>query len=107
VTRIIIEGLQDRASLLSALSVVLDVFNHEDSYRQTEHVFVPDESPEPQPWPTSTPVERPTLMPFTPCPERGRHQRLVECWMCWCDVMRGAALEPEVLAPAAWWRPNS
>ncbi len=39
---------------------------------------------------------------YVPCPRRGLHARLVDCWMCWCDVMRGAAIEPEVLAPDAW-----
>lgn len=29
-------------------------------------------------------------IPFVPCTDRGRHERLTECWMCWSDVHRGA-----------------
>ena len=36
---------------------------------------------------------------YVPCPRRGTHARLTECWMCWCDVHRGAATRAEVLAP--------
>ena len=41
-----------------------------------------------------------------PCPSRGTHHRLTDCWSCWSDVMRAAALEPEVLATAGW-QPDS
>ena len=36
---------------------------------------------------------------YVPCPGRGTHARLAECWMCWSDVHRGAATRAEVLAP--------
>ena len=35
---------------------------------------------------------------YVPCPGRGTYARLTECWMCWCDVHRGAASRGEVLA---------
>lgn len=41
-TRIIIDGLRDRISLINAISVVLEVFNHDDAYTKTEHRFVPE-----------------------------------------------------------------
>ena len=40
--------------------------------------------------------------PYLPCPRRGTHLRLTDCWACWCDVHRGACLEVDVLAPEAW-----
>lgn len=116
-TRIIIEGLRDRVSLINAISIVLDVFNDDDAYMREEHVFVP-QTPEVtdvsietestggdvplQPDPASglRRVAGPT--PFVPCHRRGTHELLTDCWMCWSDVMRGAALEPEVLSPTAW-----
>lgn len=35
---------------------------------------------------------------YVPCPRRGTHQRLVDCWMCWCDVAYGYATASEVIA---------
>ena len=29
-------------------------------------------------------------VPYIPCSNRGRHELLRECWMCWSDVHRGA-----------------
>ena len=40
-------------------------------------------------------------MRYVPCPHRGTHKKLIECWMCWCDVTRGAATASQVLAPGA------
>jgi len=121
-TRVIIEGLRDRASLINAISVVLDTLSHDDAYTHAEHVFVPhapdgaevaDESEdaetpeanttlEPDPAAGMTPGSGPT--PFIPCPRRGTHESLTDCWMWWSDVMRGAALEPQVLTAVAWRR---
>ena len=119
-TRVIIEGLHNRASLINAISVVLDTLNHDEAYSHAEHVFVPnapdggdvdgtteasgapeDDTPlHPDPATGLRRVAGPT--PFIPCPRRGTHEVLTDCWMCWSDVMRGAALEPEVLSLAAW-----
>lgn len=41
-------------------------------------------------------------MPYVPCPNRGKHLRLTDCWACWSDVHRGACLETDVLATEAW-----
>lgn len=119
-TRVIIEGLRDRASLINAISVVLDTLNSDHAYTHAEHVFVP-RSPDGAEVAESTeaadPPEANTAFepdpaagmkrdsgptPFIPCPRRGTHELLTDCWMCWSDVVRGAALEPEVLTPAAW-----
>jgi len=118
-TRVIIDGLRDRVSLINAISVVLDALNDDEAYTHEEHVFVPhtDEATEvaqvgdagttgedvplqPDPADGMRRVAGPT--PFIPCPRRGTHELLTDCWMCWSDVMRGAALEPEVLSPTAW-----
>jgi hypothetical protein len=116
-TRVIIEGLVDRQSLLSAISLVLQTLNHDDAYLKEEHVFVPGghpasdpigESQEPshQPPLTPDPARRMSRvfgpLPLIPCPRRGTHTRLTDCWLCWSDVMRGAVLEPEVLTTEAW-----
>jgi hypothetical protein len=34
---------------------------------------------------------------YIPCPQRGLHDKLVDCWMCWCDVMSGSARLKDVL----------
>lgn len=119
-TRVIIEGLRDRASLINAISAVLDTLNGDDAYTHAEHVFAPHtpdgaegaESSEDADVPeANTAFESDPAAgmkrdsgprPFIPCPRRGTHERLTDCWMCWSDVMRGAVLEPEVLTPAAW-----
>ena len=35
---------------------------------------------------------------YVPCGQRGTHERLVDCWMCWSDVHRGAIDEADALA---------
>lgn len=108
-TRIIIEGLLNRASLISAISTVLQTMNHDDAFDRDEQVFLPgsdDDEPDAPPMRTlletaeSTALRAP--LPYLPCRNRGEHGALTDCWMCWCDVMRGAALEPEVLSHSAW-----
>ena len=34
---------------------------------------------------------------YVPCPGRGTHARLTDCWMCWCDVHRGAIAAHDAL----------
>lgn len=34
-----------------------------------------------------------------PCPRRGLHARVAECWLCWTDVAFGYATASQVLAP--------
>ena len=103
-TRIVIEEVQSRASLLAALSVVMHAFNCDEAYAEDERIFVAARREAGSLLIPSG--ERRSSVPARcrccPAPGRGRHQRLTECWMCWCDVMRGAALEPEVITPHAW-----
>ena len=98
-TRIVIEGAQNREGLIAALAVVLEVMNHDGAFEHEEQRFLPEAPREDRsagPDPPNGPL------PLIPCPSRGTHTRLTDCWMCWSDVMRGAALEPEVLNLAAW-----
>ncbi len=52
-------------------------------------------------WPAADFVGR---IQYVPCPRRGSHLRLVDCWMCWCDEHRampeglGADMLPTVAA---------
>ncbi|MGH3333644.1 MAG: hypothetical protein ACRDPJ_20285 [Nocardioidaceae bacterium] len=46
--RVIIEGLHDRASLLSPLQVVLEVLNRDRAFDLEEHIFVPSEPDQPE-----------------------------------------------------------
>ena len=48
------------------------------------------------------PWNRPRPVPYAPCPDRGTHERLTECWRCWSDVMRGVLLEPEAVRRDVW-----
>jgi hypothetical protein len=38
---------------------------------------------------------------YVPCPSRGTHGALTDCWMCWSDVMRGVIEESVAIAPGA------
>ncbi len=56
-------------------------------------------------WSSTWPKPRGTSrrpMPYVPCPQRGEHRRLVDCWLCWSDVMRGVILEPQAIRSDAW-----
>jgi hypothetical protein len=115
-TRVIIEGLVDRQSLVNAISVVLQALNHDEAYLEEEHVFIPGGDPDSDPiggsrgrsgQPASLPSRAENTWqafgpPMIACPRRGTHTRVTDCWMCWCDVMRGVALEPEVVTTAEW-----
>jgi hypothetical protein len=114
VTRIVIERVRDREDLMEALSVLLEEFNKPGAFEVEEQVFrplMPRSGGSPGPVRVAdleqAPGSRPTPLALTPCPDRGTHLRLTDCWRCWSDVMRGAALEPEVLAPGAWDGPES
>ena len=37
-------------------------------------------------------------VPYVPCPARGTHAKLTDCWMCWSDVHRAAILPEWALA---------
>jgi len=39
-------------------------------------------------WPAADFLGR---LEYVPCPRRGAHLRLVDCWMCWCDEHRAVS----------------
>ncbi len=43
-------------------------------------------------WPATDFVGR---LRYVPCPRRGTHLRLVDCWMCWCDNKASLDQDPE------------
>lgn len=100
-TRIIIEGLDSPVDLIGALAAVARVFTEPSAYAEESHWFGKrpiDEPPETGARPEhdwGNPSD-----PFLPCPQRGTHTDLRQCWMCWSDVHRGAVVETDVLAPS-------
>jgi hypothetical protein len=95
-TSIVIHDVRDRSELVAAIALVLDVMNDDAAYRVPKQVF----SRTPQPVDPAPPVvdDMPAApQPYVPCPRRGTHAVLTECWLCWNDVVQGYALEPEVL----------
>ncbi len=39
---------------------------------------------------------------FVACADRGTHERLTDCWVCWSDVHQGHCALEEILHPDAW-----
>lgn len=102
-THIIIEDVDSVADLHRALSIVTEVFADRWAFDQQNQIFTKHPSDEGllenEPYrERADGDERPVPMPYMPCPRRGSHQRLVDCWMCWSDVHRGAAVECDALA---------
>lgn len=100
-TRIIIDDVADIQDLYDALATVTRAFEDPQRFCQEEQRFykrLPDGS---APQDLAAEPDAP-IKPYLPCPQRGTHLRLTDCWACWCDVHRGACLEVDVLAPEAW-----
>ena len=93
--RIIIDDVDDVVDLLNALSAVQAAFTDPRAYAEEVLTFSKTSKNEPVAALAST-------KPYTPCPYRGTHLRLTDCWMCWSDVHRGACLPTDVLHPDAW-----
>jgi hypothetical protein len=115
VTRIVIENVSTRTELVEVLTVVLEVMDAEGAFEEPQQVFSPQGSTEPDlappdPGPETVrlvdlaraPWNRPRALPYAACPDRGVHERLTDCWLCWSDVMRGVLLEPEALRRDRW-----
>jgi hypothetical protein len=49
-------------------------------------------------WPVDDFLERKR---FVPCPERGAHTKITDCWLCHGDWVYGHASLAELLSPAA------
>lgn len=100
-SRIIIDDIEDHVDLTSALAAVTAVFCEPAAFDVDTHSFskTPNQA---QPTPDDPPSlevnpEAPGPQPFVPCPERGTHLRLTDCWMCWSDVHSGSVAEHDVL----------
>lgn len=126
-TRIIIDDVHDRFTLAHAIEAIQMAFAEDDAFEQ-ETVHFPKfdikveaesvrringvlvrrlGSPEEDDGQDDDEVDAPPIAPLVPCPNRGQHARLGDCWMCWSDVMRGDAIEADVLTEEAWrsdWR---
>lgn len=98
-TRIVIEDVDDYIDLLNALSTVAQVFAKDDLYATEQQVFSKTRPLAGQPSMSEADptADRPTPTPLIPCPNRGTHERLTDCGVCWADVMRGVAVETDVL----------
>lgn len=96
-TSIVIHNVRDRCDLIAAIALALDVMNDDAAYLVPEQVFsrAPQHVDAPPAAVDDTPAEP---QPYVPCPRRGTHAVLTECWLCWNDVVHGYALESEVLA---------
>jgi hypothetical protein len=90
----------------AALSVVLSRSNHEDAYGPDEHVFVPeglDHGTEPDASTLSGPLRHSIALTSGPCARRvSETRRAREAHRLTDVLMRGAALEAEVLTADAW-----
>ena len=108
-TTIIIKHVDNVQDLLNAISAVTQVFSDPARFDSGEEVFSKWDG---EPCGCDDCVDRieteqgsaiaAPLVPYLSCPGRGTHLRLIDCWACWSDVYRGAALETDVLAPQAW-----
>ncbi len=72
----------------------------DDSWRPGGEVAEPPVEAQLAAWSAAGFVGR---LQYVPCPRRGTHLRLVDCWMCWCDEHRAmsetlAASERTVIA---------
>jgi|tagenome__1003787_1003787.scaffolds.fasta_scaffold20473725_1 hypothetical protein len=116
-TCIVIKDVRDHRMLHAAIRSVLEVFGaSDDVWDVPEHVFGhrTDRLSDEEPGSRGAEVRIRDLahedrlhreavpLRFQPCPRRGRHARLTDCWLCWGDVMRGVVLEPEVLSIDGW-----
>ena len=112
-TRIIIDDVTNAEDLLNALATVQAAFaagraeygSRQEYFSQTPEQAVDGVRPLP-------PLRRgevrqivpdlPGPTPWVPCPARGTHLRLADCWVCWSDVHRRACTRVDVLSPEAW-----
>lgn len=110
-TRIIINDVANIQDLYNALAAVTQAFDNPEKFESEEESFSkrPAEDCDCDDCQRQRDTERVEPVaeiaapePYIPCPRRGTHLRLTECWACWCDVHRGACLEVDVLAPEAW-----
>lgn len=98
--RVIINDLEHPGDVLAAIAAVAYTLADPLAWDLDEHVFFKTAQTELDPESPSCPTDEQAVaiqvddviggLRFVPCTSRGRHRRLVECWMCWADVHRGA-----------------
>jgi len=96
--RIIINDLHHAGDVLAAIAAITATLSDPAGWEVDEHVFskVGDESATADPtpaWEQQVVVQVDDAIGtcrLVPCRHRGQHHRLVDCWMCWSDVHRGA-----------------
>ncbi|MET0953465.1 MAG: hypothetical protein ABWX57_09265 [Aeromicrobium sp.] len=111
-TRIIIDDVDNVEDLLNALATVQAAFaagraeydSRQEYFSQTPENAADRVGPLP---PRRGEVRRilpdlPGPTPFVPCPRRGEHLRLTDCWLCWSDVQRRDCAAVDVLSSQAW-----
>ncbi len=107
-TRIIIDRVENPTDLYNAFAAVADVFTDPAKFESEEEYFSkgPQEGCECEDCQRKRNARNPepiaeiaAPMPYMPCPNRGTHLTLQECWACWCDVHRGGCLPSDVLSP--------
>jgi len=120
-TEIRIEDVRSTQDLLLALASVASVFTDPAAFEIEAHTFTKRPAEEPDLWPKHRgepdlfEVDQPDVPrgrhraddtgpsdPFVPCPNRGSHQKVTECAICWSQIQRGFAIETEVLSDHAW-----
>jgi hypothetical protein len=109
-TRIIIDDVESMQDLYDAVAVVARTFINPEKFASVEERFSKSAGTDcdcAECQPTDVGTREPIAaiaspMPYLPCPNRGTHLRLTDCWACWSDVHRGACLEIDVLAAEAW-----
>lgn len=113
-TRIIIDGVETPQDLYDALAKVTHVFKNSSKFASSEETFYKrgarpdyldqaDQADRADDAVEQAEKEQPEpVRPLVPCPDRGTHLRLSDCWACFCDVQRGACLEVDVVAEEAW-----
>lgn len=101
-TRIVIDDVDDRDDLHTALFAIWGAFEDDPGkYRlPVSRFFLPkervDEHGEGRGSRESRDLPIPVLL-SVPCSRRGEHDRVTDCASCWADVKRGFATEAEVL----------
>lgn len=108
-TRIVIDGVETVQDLYDALAKVAHAFRNPTRFASAEQRFYnlrhrpgPDTSAGAASGSAPAAPPEPPLPPYVPCPRRGSHLRLTDCWVCFGDVLRGACLEIDAVSAQGW-----
>ena len=103
--RIIINDVTSPEDVMAAIGAVGHALTEPGAWEVEEHVFSKADSATGEVGPRAADGQTAAVQvddaigryTLVPCPKRGRHLRLVDCWMCWSDVHRGAISSQEAL----------